>query len=326
MTFNSNKFFAGENIRLSNGRSYGNDVRAQLVGGQEAIGTSGNTFSAYKTVKPTDKRNPKKMLIQFRFGNQDTTLETSNIWMSNERFQQLQQEKEYAGEFFRPFRSEKQDGTNINYFGKQVNRTDNTARLDIRMGSVSDVTNRGLEYLGNSGIKDYFGPDGMSHRLSLQELESGLKQIEKIKIEELTGAAEKILGILSIVKGHPAIIAIHVTIGLCIVAKEVQKKRTEVKIDLEKNGCHPEVIKEYLEDQVPIWFAREALRFFIGNWIGGVSRMITEDIGTRVFIELGIDKYYDFLNEYGDVSVGADQIKTWETELEAAYKEDLAMN
>ena len=325
MTFNSNKSFVGENIRLSNRQSYGNDIRSQLVGGQEAIGTSSNVSSAYKTVKSTGKNEPKKYSIHFLFGNQ-VTLETPNIWMPEEKFQQMQRGKEYAMKFFRPSKTEMQDRSNMNYFGKQVNRTDNVASLGIRTGSVSDVTNRGLEYLGNSGIKDYFGPDGMSHRLSLQELESGLNQIKKIKIEELTGIAEKILGILSVVKGHPAIIAIHVTIGLCVVAQEVQKKRTTAKMDLEKNGCQPEVIKAYLEDQVPKWFAREASRFFIGNWIGGVSRMITENIGTRVFIELGIDEYYDFLNEYGDVSIGVDQIKTWETELKAVYKDDLAMN
>lgn len=65
MTFNSNKSFVGENIRLHNGRSYGNDVRAQFVGGQEAIGTSSNVSSAYKTVKSTGKNEPKN--IQYIF-------------------------------------------------------------------------------------------------------------------------------------------------------------------------------------------------------------------------------------------------------------------
>ena len=86
MTFNSNKSFVGENIRLHNGRSYGNDVWAQLVGGQEAIGTSSNVSSAYKTVKSTGKNEPKKHSIHFLFGNQDVTLETPTYGCRKKNF------------------------------------------------------------------------------------------------------------------------------------------------------------------------------------------------------------------------------------------------
>ncbi len=160
MTFNSKKSFTGENIRLSKGQSYGNDIRTRLVGGQEAIGTSGNTFSAYKTVKPTGKNEPKKHSIHFRFGNQDVTLETPNIWMPEEKFQQMQREKEYAMKFFRPSETEIQDclkksnvnsGINTSEIASfDLRKTEPTAMRTNHRASVVDAT-----LLGNGKQRSY---------------------------------------------------------------------------------------------------------------------------------------------------------------------------
>lgn len=160
MTFNSNKSFVGENIRLHNGRSYGNDVWVQLVGGQEAIGTSSNVSSAYKTVKSTGKNEPKKHSIHFLFGNQDVTLETPNIWMPEEKFQQMQREKEYAMKFFRPPKTEIQDylkksnvnsGINTSEIASfDLRKTEPTAMRTNYRASVADAT-----LLGNGKQHSY---------------------------------------------------------------------------------------------------------------------------------------------------------------------------
>lgn len=103
MAFNLKNSFTGGNIRLSNGQSYGNNIRDRLEIGQETTGASGNGSSSYKKVKPTGGSEPKKYPMYFLFGNQEITFYTPyNIWMSEEKFQQMQQKREYAKQFLDP--------------------------------------------------------------------------------------------------------------------------------------------------------------------------------------------------------------------------------
>ena len=90
---------------------------------------------------------------------------------------------------------------------------------------------------------------------------AGLEEAKNTEIHQLTGAAERILGILSDVKGHPTIEALHITIGLCVVAQRIQEKRAIAKKELEGAGVDPRVIKALLEDKVWRWFAKEATSF-----------------------------------------------------------------
>ena len=62
------------------------------------------------------------------------------------------------------------------------------------------------------------------------------------------------MGILSIVIGGAGIAALNITLGLCVVAQEVQEERRKEKERLEGLGWSEDAIKAELERKVPIWF------------------------------------------------------------------------
>ena len=96
---------------------------------------------------------------------------------------------------------------------------------------------------------------------------AGLNQLTEIEIADLTGAARRILGIIGAVKGHPAITAMYITLGLCVVAQKVQTRRVRKKRDLKEKGWGDEMIKNYLKDQIPIWFAEEVGWLLFGDLV-----------------------------------------------------------
>lgn len=133
------------------------------------------------------------------------------------------------------------------------------------------------------------------------------------------------MGILSIVKPHPAIVALHIVIGLCVVAQKVQKRRKDAKDIMEKQGWKTEEIQAVLKNKIPEWFAEEAGKYFIGNWISGLSKNMVEGRLQRIATEQVIGEYYDFLNNLqyneSEITISKAEIDEWEEMLKNKYSE-----
>ena len=170
----------------------------------------------------------------------------------------------------------------------------------------------------------YVGDSGLSEELR-NSLERSLEMIRDMTVSELTGAAEKIIGILNILKPHPGIAALHIAIGLCVVAQEVQKKRDDTKRILEQQGCRPEDISAFLKKEVPKWFYDEAMKFFVLGWLGKIKNILTEDKLLRVLLSEGTGAYVAFLEDlgaYDEISRADTLALKWKQYLKDKYKEN----
>lgn len=170
----------------------------------------------------------------------------------------------------------------------------------------------------------YVGDRGFAGELR-SSLQRSLEIIRDMSVSELTGVAERIMGILSIVKPHPAIVALHIVIGLCVVAQKVQKRRKDAKDIMEKQGWKTEEIQAVLKNKIPEWFAEEAGKYFIGNWISGLSKNMVEGRLQRIATEQVIGEYYDFLNNLqyneSEITISEAEIDEWEEMLKNKYSE-----
>ena len=170
----------------------------------------------------------------------------------------------------------------------------------------------------------YVGDRGLTGELR-SSLQRSLEIIRDMLVNELTGVAERIMGILSIVKPHPAIVALHIVIGLCVVAQKVQKRRKDAKDIMEKQGWKTEEIPAVLKNKVPEWFAEEAGKYFIGNWISGLSKNMVDGRLQRIATEQVIGEYYDFLNNLqyneSEITISEAEIDEWEEMLKNKYSE-----
>lgn len=377
MTFSLKNSFTGGTTGLSNGYSYGNNIQGQLGIGQRANDVSGNTSSSYKAVKSTDKSEPKKYPMRFLFGNREITFYTPySLWMPEEKFQQMQQEKERSKQFSAqkktamqghrggltedPIYKQPQDQSDamqyfhnvqnataiqqsvwqngvqatggMNNFGRLMYGKDKTTNLSASEWNFAELIRTGVEKLGESNIREFTSVNGMDDQLSEEEFQSGLKSLEatlkelaKIEISNLTGAARRIFGILSVVKGHPVITSLYIVLGLCIAAQNVQAKRKRIKGILEKKWGQ-EVAKLYLKDQVPKWFAQEAALILLGDMMGKVNKLIVETKGARVIVGEAQNEYTNLLDEMRrqawEMNVSQREINDWEAELKKEYSEE----
>ena len=195
-------------------------------------------------------------------------------------------------------------------------------------GSIVPLSSESEEVEDNNAVPIrklfYVGDSGLSEELR-NSLQSSLEMIRNMTASELTGAAEKIIGILNILKPHPGIAALHIAIGLCVVAQKVQKKRIDAKSIMEQQGWNQDEISKELNEKVPKWFAEEAGKYFIGNWISGLSKNIVEGKLQRIASEYVIGEYYDFLSNLRyyetELTVSKEQIDKWEKQLKNSYSE-----
>ena len=195
-------------------------------------------------------------------------------------------------------------------------------------GSIVPLSSESEEVEDNNAVPIrklfYVGDSGLSEELR-NSLQSSLEMIRNMTASELTGAAEKIIGILNILKPHPGIAALHIAIGLCVVAQEVQKKRDDTKRILEQQGCRPEDISAFLEKEVPKWFYDEAMKFFVLGWLGKIKNILTEDKLLRVLLSEGTGAYVTLLKKlgaYDEISRANTLALEWKRVMESDYRED----
>ena len=195
-------------------------------------------------------------------------------------------------------------------------------------GSIVPLSEEGEEMEDDNAVPIrklfYVGDSGLSEELR-NSLQSSLEMIRNMTASELTGAAEKIIGILNILKPHPGIAALHIAIGLCVVAQEVQKKRDDTKRILEQRGGRPEDISAFLENEVPKWFYDEAMKFFVLGWLRKIENILTKDKLLGVLLSEGMDTYVAFLEglgAYDEISRANTLALKWEQYLKDKYKEN----
>ena len=207
----------------------------------------------------------------------------------------------------------------------------NVNRLNAEGNTLWDSVSQGVEDIVQSEAVRLLSVNGMDERWpSEEEWEDILKKIKELNVRQLTGTAAKIMSILSVVMPNPGIATLHILLGLCVVAQEVQEARRKEKERLEGLNS-PEwneaAIKAELDRQVPIWFRNKAMEFFVGEWLGKVTKFITTDKLKRVMIDQGREPFLDYYkrmlmawNEYQEILDARSQIDTWTGIIENAYK------
>ena len=165
---------------------------------------------------------------------------------------------------------------------------------------------------------------------SEEDWENMLEEIKELNIRQLTGTAAEIMSILSVVMPNPGIAALHIVLGLCVVAQEVQEARRKEKERLEGLNSpkwNEAAIKAELDRKVPIWFRNKAMEFFVGEWLGKVTKFITTDKFKRVAIDQGRESFLDYYkkmlmarDDYQEIQNARSQIGIWTGIVENEYK------
>ncbi len=220
-------------------------------------------------------------------------------------------------------------GRSMNLFGQQGYERD-VYGLSAEGNTFWDSVSQGVKDLVQSDAVRSLSVSGMDEHWRYKYWESVLKEIKELNIRQLTGTAAEIMSILSIVMPNPGIATLHIVLGLCVVAQEVQEARRKEKERLEGLNS-PEwneaAIKAELDRQVPIWFRNKAMEFFVGEWLGKVTKFITTDKLKRVAIDQGREPFLDYYkrmliawDEYQKILDARSQIDTWTGVVEDAYK------
>ena len=204
---------------------------------------------------------------------------------------------------------------------------DDINRLSAEGNTFWDSVPQVFKDLVQSDAVHSLSVDGMDERWRYKYWEGVLKEIKELNIRQLTGTAAEIMSILSVVMPNPGIAALHIVLGLCVVAQEVQEARRKEKERLEGLGWREPAIKVELDRQVPIWFRNKAMEFFVGEWLGKVTKFITTDKFKRIAIDQGREPFLDYYkriliawNEYQEILDARSQIGTWTGIVEEAYK------
>lgn len=136
------------------------------------------------------------------------------------------------------------------------------------------------------------------------------------------------MGILSIVIGGAGIAALNITLGLCVVAQEVQEERRKEKERLEGLGWSEDAIKAELERKVPIWFQNKAMEFFVGEWLGKIAKFITNDKLGGIVIDQSRGPFLEWYKrmlieweEYEETMNAESRIDSWTKIIKEEYKE-----
>ena len=220
-------------------------------------------------------------------------------------------------------------GRSMNLFGQQGYERD-VYGLSAEGNTFWDSMPQGVKDIIQSDAVRSLSVSAMDNWPSEEDWKSVLKEIKELNIRQLTGTAAKIMSILSVVMPNPGIAALHIVLGLCVVAQEVQEARRKEKERLEGLNSpkwNEAAIKAELDRKVPIWFRNKAMEFFVGEWLGKVTKFITTDKFKRVAIDQGREPFLDYYkrmliawNEYQKILDARSQIDTWTGVVEDAYK------
>ena len=220
-------------------------------------------------------------------------------------------------------------GRSMNLFGQQGYERD-VYGLSAEGNTFWDSMPQGVKDIIQSDAVRSLSVSAMDNWPSEEDWKNMLEEIKELNIRQLTGTAAKIMSILSVVTPNPGIAALHIVLGLCVVAQEVQEARRKEKERLEGLNS-PEwneaAIKAELDRQVPIWFRNKAMEFFVGEWLGKVTKFITTDKFKRVVIDQGRESFLDYYKrmlmarkDYQEILAARSQIGIWTGVVEDAYK------
>lgn len=220
-------------------------------------------------------------------------------------------------------------GRSMNLFGQQGYERD-VYGLSAEGNTFWDSMPQGVKDIIQSDAVRSLSVSAMDNWPSEEDWKNMLEEIKELNIRQLTGTAAKIMSILSVVMPNPGIAALHIVLGLCVVAQEVQEARRKEKERLEGLNS-PEwneaAIKAELDRQVPIWFRNKAMEFFVGEWLGKVTKFITTDKFKRVVIDQGRESFLDYYKrmlmarkDYQEILAARSQIGIWTGVVEDAYK------
>ncbi|MBO5245557.1 MAG: hypothetical protein J6B02_05595 [Selenomonadales bacterium] len=207
----------------------------------------------------------------------------------------------------------------------------NISGLSTGANTFFDWISKGVRDFVQSDVGRSASVSGMDDWPSKEDWRSGLEAIKQTNVRQLTEAAAKIMGILSIVAGGAEIAALNITLGLCVVAQEVQEERRKEKERLEGLNdpkWDEPAIKAELERQVPIWFRNKAMEFFAGEWLGKIAKFITNDKVGGIVIDQSREPFLEWYKrmlkgweEYDKTMDAESRIDSWTKIIKEEYKE-----